>query len=66
MSTLKIELSEAEIRKAIAEFVNSQYNWVEPHIYDEDVEFHIGQQYDHYDRPSGQVLQKAVITVKQG
>ena len=65
MSKLKIELTEADVRKALAEYINAHYNWVETHVYDEDVKLQVGQQYDHFDRPSGQVFQKAVITVKQ-
>lgn len=65
MSTIKIEMTEADVRKAIAEYINAHYNWVEPHIYDDDVKIRVGRQYE--DRPGGghtEVFQKAVITVK--
>ena len=62
---IKIELNEKEVRSAIAEYINNRYNWVNNHVYDEDVKIEVGREY--YDRQPGhtEVFKKAVVTVNE-
>lgn len=65
--TIKIELTEADVRTAIAEYINNRPHWVnDQHVYDDNVKIEVGQTYE--DRPGGgstPQFKKAVITVKQ-
>jgi len=64
---IKIELTEQDVRKAIAEYINNRPQWVNnQHVYDNDVKLTVGREY--HDRqpgdPGTEVFKKAVITVK--
>lgn len=71
MSKMKIELTEQEVRTAIADYINNHYNWVNDHVYDDDVKLEIGRSYyqrsmrESTPRESTPVFKKAVITINE-
>lgn len=64
MSKIKIELNEAEVRKAIAHYLNDHPHWVQgQHIYDNDVKIDVGVQHEERGAGSFPKFNKAVVTI---
>ena len=63
MSTMKIELTKEEVCQAIAEYVANNFRAMDD-VTADDVSLQVGQQYDHFDRTTGHIFQKAIVTQK--
>ena len=66
MTTIKIEMTEQEVREALADYVGRQELWAPKKIDALDVELEVGL--DHHDRQPGMSgtpsFKKAIITIK--
>ena len=66
MMTIKVELTEAEVKKAIAHYLNDHPHWVKGQpIFDDDVKIDVGVRYEDRGQGSYPVFNKAVVTIKQ-
>ena len=65
MTTIKIELTEAQVKTAIAHYLNDKPHWVQgQHIYDDDVKIDVGIHYADWGQGDYPKFNKAVVTLE--